>query len=245
MPASLSSDDKELVSQLLEDVQILDDQFAEGLAKPSATRAIFAPILRRWMVEALFFKAQQFILPHQVGFPIRSNAKTLKLCKAGLYVHWMGLVEVGPFAVSSMLPDVVAMARGGTANGDIHDSLAQFVMPQRAKSFFDQRMFYWKSRFYTRMDVLKMHANALGGVHFDFRKATSETHIKELKNFLGFEVLGNKYNMLVGKTIEAGRADPQRRHAIYDATELISMDTARIFASGIRAARPMFAGLLD
>lgn len=50
--------------------------------------------------------------------------------------------------------------------------------------------------------------------------------------------------MLVGKTIETGRADPQRRHAIYDATELITMDTARIFANGIRASRPVFVSLL-
>lgn len=182
MLTPLASDDKELVSQLLEDVQILEDQFAEGLARPSATRAIFAPILRRWLVEGLFFKAQQFVLPHQVNFPIRSNAKTLKLCKAGFYIHWMGLVEVNQFAVSTMLPDVEVLKKQGMAGSELHDPASQFVMPQRAKSFFDQRMFYWKSRFYTRMDILKMHANALGGVHFDFRKATTEAHIKEISN---------------------------------------------------------------
>jgi len=51
--------------------------------------------------------------------------------------------------------------------------------------------------------------------------------------------------MLSGDSIEAGRADRQRRPFIYDATELIAMDTARIFAAGIKRSRAEFLCVLD
>ncbi len=69
-------------------------------------------------------------------------------------------------------------------------------------------MFFWKGEFYTRAEVIKMHANALGGVHFDFRKAQDEAHIKEIKNYLGFELKGSNNQILVGDEIGQGRADP-------------------------------------
>jgi hypothetical protein len=97
-------------------------------------------------------------------------------------------------------------------------------------------MFFWKGNFYTRADVIKWLANKLGGAHLDFRRKGDETHIDELKNYFGFEVAPKTNQMLVGDSIASGRADPSRRPSIYDATELIAMDTARIFAAGIRAA---------
>jgi hypothetical protein len=115
---------------------------------------------------------------------------------------------------------------------------------QKASTFFDQRMFFWKGTFYTRADVIKMHANALGGVHFNFRRKEDEAHINEIKNYFGFEVKGNNFHMLVGNEIEKGRADPNRRQQIYDATELVAIDTARIFAKGVRASANLFSGLL-
>jgi hypothetical protein len=54
-----------------------------------------------------------------------------------------------------------------------------------------------------------MHANALGGVLFDFCKQDDEAHIKEIKNYFGFEVKGNNSQMLMGDSIAQGRADPE------------------------------------
>jgi len=85
-----------------------------------------------------------------------------------------------------------------------------------------------------------MHANKLGGVHLDFRRKQDETHINEIKNYFGFEIIGNNHHMLVGDQIDQGRSDPARRQQIYDATELIAIDTGRIFADGINNSKEMF-----
>jgi hypothetical protein len=107
-----------------------------------------------------------------------------------------------------------------------------------------QRIFYWCAQFYTRTDVIKLHANLLGGVHLDLRKAKAETHMHEIKNYLGFEVKGKNYQMLVRDGISEGRADPARRDRVYDATELVAIDTGRIFARGIRDSESAFSALL-
>jgi hypothetical protein len=57
-------------------------------------------------------------------------------------------------------------------------------------------------------------------------------------------VKGNNNQMLVGDAIGIARADPARRQQVYDATELVAMDTARIFASGVRASEEAFVDLL-
>lgn len=106
-------------------------------------------------------------------------------------------------------------------------------------------MFFWKERFYTRQDIIKMHANMLGGVHFDFRRADDEAHIKEIKNYFGFEMKGNNYQMLVGNEIEVARSDVARRAKVYDATELIVMDSARIFAKGVDGSEKLLSKLLS
>ena len=35
-------------------------------------------------------------------------------------------------------------------------------VPQVARQFFEQKMFYWKGQFYTRADVIKWLANRFG-----------------------------------------------------------------------------------
>jgi hypothetical protein len=240
MNLPMTPDDRELIQQLLDDVGILEDQFRIGLPKPSATRTIFAPILRRWIAEGLFFTAQKLILPDQVAFPVPSHAHAIRLCKAGVYEYWMGLVMFGTLGVAT--GKVAEQHRGpnGMPKTQLADGKDYQAAPQKASTFFHQRMFFWKGRFYMREDVIKMHANALGGVHLDFRRTRDEADINEIKHFFGFELKGNLKQMLMGDEISVGRADPTRRQQVYDATELIAMDTARIFASGIRASEQAF-----
>jgi hypothetical protein len=246
MNPNLTPDDRELIQQLLEDVGLLEAPFSMGIPKPAATRAIFTPILRRWVAEGLFYKAQKLILPNGPAvFPITSNAHAIKLCKAGVYEHWMGLVLFGTIGVAIAQVANKHLAPDGKPIAQLDDgSSSARPTPQRAKIFFDQKMLFWKGQFYTRADVIKMHANALGGVHFDFRKAQDEAHIKEIKNYFGFELKGNNNQMLVGDEIDLARADPARRQQVYDATELVAMDTARIFASGVRTSEEAFVDLL-
>ncbi|WP_146101875.1 hypothetical protein [Rhodopila globiformis] len=239
MKTVLTESDRELIQQLFDDVGVLEDQFLVGLPKPAATRAVFVPILRRWIVEQLFHRVQRLVRPLIINFPISSNSHAIEACKVGSYDHWMGLVTIGPAGFTTGL--VTERLRGTP-----QDPTPWLVgphckpLPQNARTFFNQKIFYWKGQFYTRMDVIKMHANALGGVHFGFDKIKSETHIVEIKNYLGLEINGSNRVMIEGETISRGRADPSRRQNIYDATELVAIDTARIFAVGIRAsAQPL------
>jgi hypothetical protein len=243
MNLTLASGDRELIQQLQDDVGILEAQFVTGIPKPAATRAIFAPILRRWIAEGLFHNAQKLILPEQVGFAITSNAHAIKLCKVGVYEHWMGLIVFGTIGIAAGLIAKKYLGPDGKVTTQLGDTSAH-PTPQKASVFFGQTMFFWKGNFFTRSDVIKMHANALGGVHFNFRKAQHEAHINEIKNYFGFEVKGTNSQMLIGEDIARGRADPQRRESIYDAMELIAMDTARIFASGIRGSGEAFVARL-
>lgn len=74
----LAPNDRELVQQLLDDIGILDDQFLVGVPRPAATRAIFVPILRRWIAEGLFHRVQKLILPMQATFAVAVNAGAMQ-----------------------------------------------------------------------------------------------------------------------------------------------------------------------
>ncbi len=239
MNAVIAPRERELIQQLLDDVGMINDQFLAGMPKPQATRTIFVPILRRWIAEGLFYQAQKVILPAQVNFSIVSHAQQVKLCKADVLEHWMGLVLFGTVGISVGL---LAEKHRGTGAPSIGDNTNP--TPQKASVFFKQKILFWKGKFYTREDVIKMHANALGGVHLDFRKTQDEAHITEIKNYFGFEIKGSRSQMLIGDDISVGRADPARRQQVYDATELVTMDTARIFANGIQDEQAAFAATL-
>jgi hypothetical protein len=190
----------------------------------------------------MFFKAQKLIAPDQIAFAIRSNPQAIKLCKAGVYKHWMAQLMFGTVGVAAA--QLEAAYIGPDGRGTVSGGIDSAPAPQKPNIFFQQRMFFWKGRFYMREDVVKMHANTVGGVHLDFRKAADEAHIREIKNYLGFEVKGKNIRMLIGEEINELRADSTRRQSVYDATELVAIDTARIFASGIRAAEQAFRKLL-
>jgi hypothetical protein len=241
----LSPNDRELILQLLDDVAVIEDQFLFGTPRPSAIRTVLVPMLRRWAVEGVFHKAQKLIRPISVGFPIRSNRDAIDYCKRGVYVHWTGMIEfggigfqIGQFAANHLGPDGKP-----TVGAAPYTSPA----PQKANLFFEQKMFFWKGQFYTRADVTKMLANALGGVHLSFERKEDEQHINEIKHYFGVEVKneGKNIQMLVGDNIGVARADPARRPKVSDATELVAMDTARIFASGVRASKESFDPLLQ
>jgi hypothetical protein len=244
MNARLASEDRELIQQLLEDVGVLESQFSTGIPKPSTVRATLVPVLRRWISDGLYFKAQKLILPEQVGFLITSSGQAAKLCKAGVYTHWMASLTFSVFSVgvSEIAPEW--LGTDGKLTTHLDDGAAPRPESQKASIFFNQKILFWKGEFYTRMDVVKIHANVLGGVHLDFSRAQDETHINEIKNYFGFERRGTTSHMLIGDKIGVGRADQARRAQIYDATELVAMDTARIFASGIRASKKTFSALL-
>lgn len=164
-------------------------------------------------------------------------------CNEGVYEHWMDMVQFRTIGIAIGKIAEKYLGKDGRPNVPLGNNNIP-AMPQRASAFFDQKMFFWKGRFYTRTDVIKMHANALGGVHFDLKRADDEQQIREIKNYFGFEIQGTNNQMLIGNDISVARADPTRRQQVYDATELVAMDTARIFAEGVRASAREFAGLI-
>jgi hypothetical protein len=211
--------------------------FAADQPKPVLIRSTFVPLLRKWIVEDGFFKAAKLVRPHAPTFEIVTIPNAIKLCKAGVYEHWMAMIQFGAIGVGTGLLTEIHRESPPV-------SLNPVKALHPAQSLFKQKMFFWKDRFYTRHDVVWIHANRLGGVHLDFRRKANETHIDEIKNYLGFEVQPHTYQMLIGRDIEVARADPARRDRIYDATELVAMDTARIFAKGISDSRRFFQEIL-
>lgn len=197
------------------------------------------PIMRRWVVEGGFFAAQKLIAS-KIKFEVGINKEAVRLCKAGYYEHWMTIVLFGAIGVGA---SQVAQRFIGKAQPSSAGEFRQ--LPHTAKAFFSQEMFFWKGRFYTRRDVTCMHANKFGGVHLDFKRKAEEAHIDEIKNYFGFDQEASPLRMLMGAEIAATRADPNRRQGIYDATELVTLDTARIFAKGIESSATLFEALLQ
>lgn len=244
--SSLTPVERELVLQLLEDAATIESQLAFGLPKPSVTRATLVPVLRRWIVEGLFYRAQKLAAGREVRFAIRNHAKAIKLCKDGVYAHWMGVLEFGTIGVGLGQANTKYLYPDGSPRVEMDRTVDTRPTPQPAKSFFDQKMFFWKQEFYTRSDVITLHADELGGVHFDpeNRRIKKKQYIKEIPNYFGFDVKGSNFQMLIDDQIAQGRADQGRRPNIYDATELIAMDTARIFSQGILARERAFRNML-
>jgi|SRR5215831_14493135 len=101
-PTMISNADRELLHQLLEDVALLEASFAaSSVPAPPIVRATFVPILRRWITEGLFYIAQKLVLPLQCKFMISSHSEHVRLCKASVYEHWMGMVIFGGIGVST------------------------------------------------------------------------------------------------------------------------------------------------
>jgi hypothetical protein len=228
----MTTHDRELLHQLLEDWSVIQSHLAVWPPKLSIARAVFAPILRRWIIERNFFRAQR-VFGAPITFDIYSEGAFLKLCKAGVLEHWMGFIRFPPLEITTSRLSEPYRGKNGQATVPIPTTRPS-PAPQEAKQFFQQRIFFWRGKFYTRSDTLKFLANTLGGVHFSFERLAAEKHIGEIKEYLGFQVLGRNYQMLVGPKIAALRDDPVARDTVYDAIELTTIDTARIFSEGIR-----------
>ncbi len=243
---SLTKTDRELVLQLLEDAATIESQLAFERPKPSVARATLVPILRRWIADSLFHSAQKLPAGREVRFAIRNHAKAIKLCEDGVYAHWMGMLDFGGIGVGLSQVDTMYLYPDGRSRIELDRTVNERPTPQPARSFFEQKIFFWKREFYTRSDVIKLHANVLGGVHYDpkSRRVNKKEYLHEIPNYFGFEVKGRNYQMLIGEQIAQGRADQDRRPNIYDATELIAMDTARIFSQSILSRERAFRNML-
>jgi hypothetical protein len=232
MPYKNVKNQRELILQLLDDVNLIEEHFSKNLLSPSAAKSFFAPILRRWIIDGEFYQVLLIIKPKEILFEITSDANAIKLCKAGIYEHWMNLIELNGVGISTsrLVPKYIEQP----PENPMQDSRS----PQKASIFFKQKVFFLKGKFYTREDVIKMLSNTLGGVHINFHKHESEQHINEIKNYFGLDWANPKnIRMLLGEEIEALREDVERRKSIYDSMELVTIDTARTFSKSVIASK--------
>ncbi len=235
----MEHNDRELVRLLLEDVQILDKYLVFGEPSPQEARAVLLPILRKWICEQKFYNAQKSIAPIKIKFNIYSNSQAVKLCDSGYYESWMCMTTFRKIGIgSSRVAKRFLNADGKKPS--LQDPRKVESHPQEAKQFFKQKMLFLKGNFYTREDLISDHANKFGGVHIDFRRNAKEVYIDEAKEYFGLEIKPDTMQMLVGEEITSARNDAARRPNLYNALELIAIDTARIFSQGIGGALKEF-----
>lgn len=245
MPGPLSAADRELVFQLLDDVAIIGDAVTTIVPKPAAVRTVLVPILRRWIAEGLFFRAQKLILPYQVRFETYCDGESIECCKAMKLVHWMEVMAFGSVGVgiAQVAPEHIGPDGKPTFNRSKQDRAER--IPHKPSDFFDQNILFWDGDFYSRADIIKLHANTLGGVHFDFKNPKTDMDWQTIKNYHGYEITGqNNVQILVSAEIQPAKDDPKRRQYVYDATEIVAIDTATTFVKGIRDAEDKFSALL-
>ena len=92
MAAPIPDDDRERVHQLLEDMTAILESPNFPRPSPATIRTVFAPVLRRWIVERNFFSAQKLLRPQEIKFEVAINGNAAKLCKLGYYEHWMAII---------------------------------------------------------------------------------------------------------------------------------------------------------
>lgn len=221
--------DRELVHQLLEDVETILGVPNFPRPSPAIVRTIFVPVLRRWIVEPNFFAAQKLLRGQEIKFEVAINGNAAKLCEVGYYEHWMAVVLFGRIGVGA-----------SQVSQEFWDKLLPFSLgefrqlPHPASTF-----------------EVEMHTSQFVGVQTDHIATAIELPLPkkhllrdEIKNYFGFDGEAVPWRMMKGDEIAVARADPNRRANIYDATELVALDTARIFAKGIDFSAALFKALL-
>ena len=138
--------DRELILQLFDDLQLLEKKVAYDLPSPADLRATFSPILRRWIVESAFFRIQK-ILSERVQFELNSRTDDVKCCQAGIYTWWMGVIYIG----NGTAIGANQLAQKYIDNPSlVPESRKPFRILQKPKLFFEQACFLWKGIMYTR-----------------------------------------------------------------------------------------------
>lgn len=242
--SALSATDRELVYQLTDDINIIVT-LLQSRVKPGEIRVTLSPMLRRWIIDGHFFYLQKLIQPSKIGFKIRTNPQLKRLSKAGVYKNWMSAISFnGSLEIATNNLENKYIGTNGKPDSSIDFGNWQTQDQHSANNFFKQSMFFWKGEFFGRDDVIKMLANSLGGAHFD-KQDKRLSAISEIQAYFGLEIKPHTQQILVGGEIAEARADPARRHNVYDGVDLVVLDTARIFSEGVSRAMGLFDKLLN
>lgn len=204
---------KEITLILLEDADTVISHFRNGVPEPKIIRSFFGPILRRWIHEGDYHTIQKELKSKNINFKYYDSSFDSKKSAP----IWVGNLRFNDICIS--------MSAGGKSFNQGMKGISR-----KASIFFKQPVCKFFEKTYTRKDIVRFHANELGGAHFEKNKQT-----KDLREHLGFEVDFDSGNIqtLLGADIIKAKQDIARRSQVYDMADIVLQDTALVFAQGI------------
>ena len=217
-------DISEIVTVLLEDAETIMDAFSNGVPEAKVIRSVFGPILRRWINEGDFHIVQKYANPKIISFKYHNSRSCETNLKRKIYPIWFGNLRFGDIGIS--------MTMGGSdeARARAVPSKGMKDVSTKAAIYFGQPVCHIDGKTYKRRDVVKLHANELGGAHLQLYKRDKQ----RLRETIGFEVKDStNIQTMLGKEILKAKSDPKRRPTVYDAADLVMQDTAYTFAKSI------------
>ena len=224
----------EIASILIEDAETIMESFNNGVPEAKVIRSVFGPILRRWIVEGNFNIVQRYVKPGRISFSYNHSSSCIKNLKKKIYPIWFGNLQFGDIGVS------MTMGESLDARKKTFPSKGMKVVKTKATEYFNQPVCHLDGKTFKRRDVVKLHANELGGAHLQLYKRDQQ----RLRETVGFEVksIGN-IQVMLGKEILVAKSDPKRRPTIYDAADLVLQDTAYVFAMSVLNKRSIIEPL--
>ena len=228
------SDIREIALVLIEDANTIMANFNGGVPEPKIIRAVFGPILRRWVHEGNFHIIQKHVGSKRINFRYRNSDSDIEEAQKKISPIWVGNLRFNDIGIS--------MSAGAEKAPNVSNESPKETS-RKAKIFFKQpicRLVNGKE--YTRKDIVSFHANELGGAHLKMHKRQEQ----DLRSSLGFEISvdGKNIQAMLGDEIIKAKADPKRRHRIYDLADISLQDTAYVFAKGVLDNRRFIDALI-
>ena len=224
---------------LLEDAETLEKLFNVIRPNIGNIRNTAGPIMRRWFGEEDIRQVQKMLRPNLLRVRYWTNSTELKNLKKGYYNIWIGNFSFNDISMSWMA------FSSEKARKRILPEVGSQKVCEPMGAFLRQPVCHILGETFTRKDVVKFHANNLGGAHYDPHGVENTPEKKRLRDTVGYEVdvLGN-IKMLLGSEIVEAKKDRDRRAGIYDLADLILLDSAKRFAVSVLSERERLHALI-
>lgn len=240
----MSAYNRELVQQLLEDTNLIEMSLSSNVPSPATIRALFGPILRKWVSGNDFHKVVNLLpSPSEVKFESIYNTECIAACKTGLFKVWMETVAVNG--------KMFAITKSFRSEDDIKQReyfyyiINNHRVPMSPKEFFQQPVFFWNSKFHYRDDMIRFFSNAQGGTHFSPKQSQDNIDILEIMDFFAASVSDEETKFYYEFNVRSLKSQVETRRYVYDYLHILTLDTAKTFAMSIRKNRPKFFRLLE
>lgn len=233
-------ENSERILMLLEDAELLQKGLAEERPNIANVRALAGPILRKWLLDGQINQVNKQMRPDHLSVFYLSNPESEWNAQKGLYSIW-----VGNFSFNGVCGEMTA-GTTPAAERKLKPSKGAREISGKISKFLSQPVCVIFGRVYSRKEIIRFHANNLGGAHYDPREVENTPAKKRLRDTIGYEVTadGRNIQMRMGPSIIAAKQDPSRRHSIYDLADLVLLDAAHRFSASVLSARDQLHDLL-